>query len=169
MDAVRRFRSLSLRALAAACIGVQPAWADEDSPGRESVPAPAVESATVAQVAIAADAVSTAAALSTKAVEMNPAGWATVPIRLAITEYARKLPAHESKPITDAVGAAGWGAAANNALVALGAGPGALLVGALVTLTIWRQGADEREFLRLCQVHRVISKNPRLTCTFKSS
>jgi hypothetical protein len=57
----------------------------------------------------------------------------------------------------------------DNALVLAGLGPGALIVGAAVSLALWNKGADEREFLRLCRIYRTLSHNPQLTCTFKAA
>ena len=115
---------------------------------------------------IAADAITTGVALSMPGiVETNPLGWATVPIRMAIMEHAKSLPREEGQPIMDALSAGGWGAAVNNLLVLAGTGPAAPVVGLAVGYAVWKQGEEEREFWRLCAVHRTM--DPGVKCEFK--
>jgi hypothetical protein len=62
---------------------------------------------TEAYTGIAADAVSTGLALSASGVvEMNPMGWATIPIRLAMVQYAKSLPEEEGRPMMQSISAA---------------------------------------------------------------
>lgn len=115
---------------------------------------------------IAADAITTGIALSAPGIiETNPLGWATVPIRLAIMEHAKSLPREEGQPIMDALSAGGWGAAVNNLLVLAGTGPAAPVIGLAVGYAVWKQGETEREFWRLCAVHR--AADPGVKCEFK--
>ena len=102
--------------------------------------------------AIAADGVSTSIGLAAGGVEIG-AGWASLPIRLAMIEHAKTLPPHEAKPILDAMNAAGWGAAANNVLVALGAWPVSFFIGGAVGLWLWSEGAATRDALTACAIH----------------
>jgi hypothetical protein len=116
---------------------------------------------------LAADAISTAVGLSLPGVvEMNPLGWAALPLRILAIEHAKTLPREQAQPILDGTKAAGWGAAANNLLVLAGAGPAAPLVGLAVGIAIWKSGEDERNFWQACAVHR--ADNPNLKCEFKT-
>lgn len=116
---------------------------------------------------IAADAATTGMALATQGVmEMNPLGLATFPIRLAITEHAKTMPREDGQPVMDAMGAGGWGAAANNLLVLAGAGPMAPVVGIAVGYAIWKSGETEREFWRMCAVHQRM--DPHVKCQFRA-
>ena len=115
---------------------------------------------------IAADAITTGIALSVPGiVEMNPLGWATVPIRLAVMEHAKRLPREEGQPIMDAISAGGWGAAVNNLLVLAGTGAAAPVVGLAVGYAVWKQGEQEREFWQICAMHR--AADPGVKCEFK--
>src|SRR5689334_1203912 len=115
---------------------------------------------------IAADAVTTGIALSTPGiVETNPLGWATIPIRLGIMQYAKTLPRHEGQPVMDAVSASGWGAAASNLGVLAGIGAAAPVIGIAVGYAVWKAGEPEREFLTACAAHNLIE--PGVTCEFK--
>lgn len=121
---------------------------------------------TQAYTAVAADAATTAAALATPGIiEANPLGWATVPIRLAIVQHAKTLPREQGQPLMDATSAGGWGAAANNLLVLAGAGPAAPVVGLAVAFAVWKSGENEREFWRLCAMHKEM--DPNVQCNFR--
>lgn len=115
---------------------------------------------------IAADAASTALALSAPGiVEMNPLGWATVPLRIMAVEYAKSLPEEEGKPMMQTITAAGWGAAANNLLVLAGASSvAAPIVGIAVGYALWKQGEPEREFWAICAAQK--KDNPQLKCNY---
>jgi hypothetical protein len=120
-----------------------------------------------AYVGVAADAVSTGAALATPGLaEANPLGWATVPLRMAIIEHAKSLPREKGQPMMDAVSASGWGAAANNLLVLAGASAAAPLAGLAVGYAVWKSGETEREFWRMCAVHK--SMDPQVKCEFRA-
>lgn len=115
---------------------------------------------------VAADAVSTGLALTVPgAVETNPLGWATVPIRMAVLQHAKRLPREEGQPLMDSVSATSWGAAANNLLVLAGAGPAAPVVGIVVGMAVWKSGETERQFWRMCALHR--SRDAATKCEFK--
>jgi hypothetical protein len=115
--------------------------------------------------ATAADAISTGAALATPGVvELNPLGWATVPLRLLAIQNAKSLPREEAQPQLDMISASSWGAAANNVLVMAGVGAAAPVVGLVVGYAVWRSGEKEREFWQLCAVHQKMS--PGAKCEF---
>jgi len=115
---------------------------------------------------VAADAASTAASLSAPGIaEVNPLGWATIPVRLAVVEHAKTLPRDQGQPVVDAVSASGWGAAANNLLVLVGAGAAAPLIGVVVGYAVWKSGGTEREFWRVCAVYKQL--DPPVQCSFK--
>jgi hypothetical protein len=115
---------------------------------------------------IAADAVTTGIALSTPGiVETNPLGWATVPIRLAIMQYAKSLPREEGQPVMDAVSATGWGAAANNLAVLAGMGPIGPVVALAVGYTVWKSGENERDFWVACAAQK--SMEAGVSCEYK--
>jgi hypothetical protein len=119
-----------------------------------------------ARAAVAADAASTAAALSVPGIaEVNPLAWATVPLRLAVMEHAKTLPREEGQPVVDAMSASSWGAAANNVLVLVGAGAAAPLIGVVVGYAVWKAGSTEREFWRVCAVYKQFG--PPVQCAFK--
>lgn len=132
-----------------------------------SIACPAGAQPHPAQGAVAADAVSTAVALAAPGVvELNPLGWATVPLRLAAIEHAKRLPREEGQPILDAISAGGWAAAANNLLVLAGAsGAAGPLVAMVVGYAMWNAGAAEREFWRMCAEHKRF--DPGVTCRFE--
>lgn len=124
------------------------------------------EDADAAYLGVTADAVSTAATLAVPGiVEANPLGWATVPLRVAAIEYAKTLPREERQQILDAVSAGGWGAAASNLLMAAGATAAAPVVGMVVVAVLWKSGEQEREFWRLCAVHRRMT--PGVSCEYR--
>lgn len=107
-----------------------------------------------AYTGVAVDAATSAAAIGAGGLEVNPLGFATIPLRIGVMEYAKTLPREESQPLMDAITASGWGAAANNLLVLAGAGVVAPLFGIVVGYTIWEHGETEREFWRLCAIHQ---------------
>jgi hypothetical protein len=117
---------------------------------------------------IAADAVSTGFALAAPGVtEMNPLGWATIPIRIAMVQYAKSLPEEEGRPMMQSITAAGWGAAANNLLVLAGASTiAAPVLGLAVTYALWKKGEPEREFWAICAAQKKVS--PGLKCNIDS-
>lgn len=120
-----------------------------------------------AYAGVAADAVSTGAALATPGiVEANPLGWVTLPIRMAVIAHAKTLPREEGQPIMDAVSASSWAAAANNLLVLAGAGPAAPIVGIVVGYALWKNGERERDFWSACAVHKRLE--PSVNCQFRA-
>ena len=117
---------------------------------------------TQAYSGIAADGVSTAIGLARGAVELNPLGWATIPLRIGMVEYAKTLPREQGQPIIDATAAIGWGAALSNIVA-----PG---VGLMVGLILWQQGSEERAFLDACARHkRVLPSAANLPCVWKTA
>jgi hypothetical protein len=145
----RRAQLLALSVLCACfAVGVTGCAVLRDSPG------------------IGADAATTAAGLAQGASELNPLGWATIPIRLGIIAHAETLPRQEALPIIDATNAAGWGAAASNVLTIAGAVlPGAIAVGFAVAWLYWQNGAQEREFAVQCAIFRAIDSSR--TCVYQ--
>jgi hypothetical protein len=120
-----------------------------------------------AYVGTAADALTTGAALTAPGLgEANPLGWATLPIRMAVIEHAKTLPREEGQPIMDAVSASSWGAAANNLLMLAGATSVAPVIGIAVGYAVWKKGETEREFWRLCAVHKQF--DPQVKCNFRA-
>lgn len=108
--------------------------------------------------AIAADTATTAAGLAAGATEMNPLGWAVLPLSIGLVEYAGTLPPEEGVPLVHAVSAAKWGAAASNLLVLAGAGPASFIVGLGLWWHLWTQGQPEREFWAICAMEKVVCK-----------
>ena len=120
-----------------------------------------------AYVGTAADAATTGAALAMPGFgEANPLGWMTVPIRMAMIERAKALPREEGQPLMDAVSASSWGATANNLLMLAGASAAAPVVGIAVGYAVWKKGETEREFWRMCAVHKQF--DPKLQCQFRA-
>lgn len=118
---------------------------------------------------VTADAATTAVALSVPgAIEVNPLGFATVPIRLALIEQAKHMPAQDGIVVIHSVSAASWGAAAGNLLVFVGAGPAALPVGLGVMLAVWTRGEEERAFYHECAIHELLAGHA-MTCTYTPS
>ncbi len=113
---------------------------------------------------VVADALTTWAGLGAGAAELNPLGYATVPLRIGVVIYARKLPREEGLPIIHGITAVSWGAAASNLGVVLGAGTAAPVVALMVGVGIWHAGADEREFWRQCAEFRI--GHPERTCNY---
>lgn len=111
--------------------------------------------------AVAADGLTTAIGLAEGAKEANPLGFATIPIRFAIIEHAKRLPPEEGQPIIDTVDAVGWGAAVANLLWVFG--PPGLMVGGAVMGVVWESGSEKREYLRICAMLR--AEKPNLVCT----
>ena len=104
---------------------------------------------------ITADGASTAYALSKGATELNPLGYATIPLRLSLVSYAKTLPAEQGKPIIQATNSFGWGAAIWN----LTFNP---IFGIGMAYILWSQDAKEREFYDLCARY----KTPEQKCVW---
>jgi hypothetical protein len=83
-----------------------------------------------------------------------------------MVEHAKTLPREQAQPVFDAAQASGWGAAANNVFVLMGAGAAAPLVGIAVGYFVWTAGEKEREFWRLCGLYR--NKAPEMRCNFSA-
>ncbi|MEJ6023569.1 hypothetical protein [Ramlibacter sp. PS4R-6] len=117
---------------------------------------------------ITADAVSTGLALSAPGIgELNPLGWATVPLRIMMVQHAKSLPQEEGRPMMQSIEAGGWGAAANNLLVLAGASSiAAPIVGLAVGYAIWKKGEPEREFWAICTAQKKV--HPQLKCDIDS-
>jgi hypothetical protein len=118
--------------------------------------------------AVLADGVTTKLGLAAGAKEVG-AGYASIPIRLALNEYAKTLPDNERVPIQQAITLGGVCAAVNNGLVLLGAPPPVSLGAFGVCLVVgWNQGAEERErleFAQICAHHRITYPNG--SCLYK--
>lgn len=111
--------------------------------------------------AIAADTLSTKAALAAGGVEVNPLGWATLPLSIGLVEHAKTLPPEERVPLVHSVSAVKWGAAAAN-LAGMAFGPAGLFVGIAIGGLIWDHGAPEREYWAICAQWR--ADNPAHRC-----
>ena len=123
-----------------------------------------------ATTAAAHDVASTAAGLAAGAVEANPLGLITIPVKIGALAYADGLPTGERETTQAAVAAIWTGAAANNwcvlAVIASGgsAAPACLVVGLIVGLRVWQGSAMEREFWLICARER--AELPGLVCTY---
>jgi len=117
--------------------------------------------------AVAADAATTATGLSMAGVaEMNPLGWATVPLRIAVIERAKTMPIEHGTPVLHMTSAVGWGAATNNLLVMAGAGPLSIVAGIVVGIGVWQDGERERQFWSNCAQHRKLEPDKTLECVW---
>ncbi|HEX9174486.1 MAG TPA: hypothetical protein VF861_17690 [Telluria sp.] len=112
----------------------------------EQVQRKAVDNARAAAVA---DGLSTALALSSGAIEMNPLV-ATSPLgllaltgaKIGLVNFAKTLPEHERRTVLKASGAIWGGAAVNNLLVLMAAPtPVAVVAGVVVGVLSWRHTA----------------------------
>ena len=113
---------------------------------------------------ITADVATTSIGQALGHVEANPAGWALLPVRIAVVERAKALSPEQGLPVLHAVSATSWGAAANNLLVMAGAGPAAPVLGLVVGIAVWKAGEPERHFWQACAVHR--QDRPALRCVY---
>lgn len=68
-----------------------------------------------------------------------------------------------------AIHAAWTGAAVNNVMALVGAGAGAPVFGVMVAIGLWAAGEREREFARLCAVHRQLAGNAALACAIEQT
>lgn len=116
-----------------------------------------------ANTAAGADTATTVGALALGATELNPANWATIPIKLATLLYCRTLPEDEKAACQSAVSAMYGGAAVNNVCVMvaiLSAGtfaPACLLGGIGYGVWSWNESSAEREFYAACAEYRRVS------------
>ena len=123
-----------------------------------------------AQNAAIADVVTTGAALALGAVEVNPLGVVTIPLKIAILSYVETLPDGEKQQNQSAVGAMWSGAAANNlcVLIAIVTGgtfaPACIAAGLVYGVHRWNDSEMEREFWWLCAQEK--QSNPAMTCQF---
>lgn len=114
-------------------------------------------------VANAADAVTTAAALSQGATELNPLGPVGVLIaKPLVYSIIKDQPKEDQAKYFSAAAAAGWFGTGNNLCVLAGGGVGCLLVGIISSIVSWQSSSLEREYWELCK--RVIHKNPGDEC-----
>lgn len=121
------------------------------------------------QRAVIADGITTKLGLAAGGTEIG-AGYASIPIRLALNEHAKTLPDEQRVPIQQAITAGGLCASVVN-----GAGlilpvtreiAASLYLGCVVVR--WVQGEEERErawFLAQCNTHRITYPNG--SCFYK--
>ncbi len=123
--------------------------------------------------AAGADCLTTGAALAAGFAEANPLGpIAACALKPALIEAAMKLPEPQRSYDLAATHAIWTGATANNLTLVVGKlasvslASVAPVVGVVVALVVWERSAQEREFGRLCAVHRELASNPDMTCTY---
>lgn len=121
-----------------------------------------------AVLAGAADCISTGAALSLGFAELNPINPAIA--CLVVKPFVMSIAERQPEPARTATlhgASAIWtGAAVNNGLAILGAGAAAPVFGVMVAVGLWASGAEEREFMRLCAIHKAL--DPRVTtCVYR--
>ena len=130
---------------------------------------PAVADTDDAYRAAMADCFSTFGALALGVgAELNPLGplvsCAAKPV--AVRE-AEKLPEPERTTAMQMSEVAWTAAGVNNMMVLAGTGAAAPVFGLFVAVGLWAAGEEEREFARLCAVHRQLANNPNLRCEYK--
>lgn len=121
--------------------------------------------------AAVADVGLTSIGLALGAVEVNPLGWLTVPLKYAATQHIKTLPDGE-RQYTEGVMKSYWsGAAVNNACVILAIvtqgvfAPACIIPGLIYAGVSWEASANERLFWQMCANEKLI--NPELTCEYK--
>lgn len=125
-----------------------------------------------AEMAAAADALTTMGAAALGAAEANPLGVITLFAKIPLLAHVKTLPPDEQAEWHATYGALWGGAAANNLCVI-----GAILTGgAFVPLCplagiawgvrSWNASAMERELWEICRQERAYWKNPHMTCDF---
>lgn len=98
-----------------------------------------------AGTAAGADTASTAVALSSGLVELNPLGpVGAIAMKAAVMGYIQGLPEHERTPAYHLASSTWADAAANKLCWLAGAGPVCMLLGALTGRWIWQSGERQR-------------------------
>ena len=129
--------------------------------------------ATDAQAGALADAATTVAALAAGAVEANPLGLFTLPVKLLALHHAHTLPEGARQHQLATLGALWAGAAVNNAcvLAAILTGgafaPACLVAGIAAGAQRWQASSDERAFWAICADER--ARRPDLRCTWNTT
>ena len=122
------------------------------------------ETANSALAAAVADTASTAAALSSGLVELNPLGpVAAVVSKVIAFGYIEQLPEADRAHSYGLVSSFWSGATANNLCWLTGAGPVCALVGLATGRYLWNNGTAEREHWAQCKTLRVA--NPEAPCS----
>ena len=122
-----------------------------------------------------ADGVTTAVGLAAGAAELNPLGPVlAIGMKLAVWQYAKRLPDTE-QPGAYAAAAAWWqGAAANNlclvASIASGGSfaPACVVIGVAWGMKTWQDSEPEREFWQGCAMLRQYAGEPGLACVYRA-
>jgi hypothetical protein len=123
-----------------------------------------------------ADCLTTGIGLSIGFVEFNPLGPVIAcAMKPLVIEIADDLPEPSRTNTLTATQAVWTGAAFNNLalivakVLGVSAGPAAPLIGLVAAWHVWASTADEREFARLCAVHRALAEKPELACIFSAA
>lgn len=122
-----------------------------------------------------ADAVTTVIGLSMGAAELNPLGLAVLPAKYAAYRYFKTLPEPEQLNAWRAFGAAGWGAAANNACAILIIATGGasslpcLVLFPAIGFAVYNstEPTEKEMFDAICKEQT--KTNPDLICTYSPS
>ncbi len=121
------------------------------------------ETAGIALTSAAADTASTAAALSSGLIELNPLGLAgTVVMKVATIAYINQLPEEDRAQPYSLASSLWGGAAANNLCWLAGAGPLCFVVGIVTGRYLWNNGEEDRRFWASCKTKR--AGNPDTPC-----
>lgn len=122
------------------------------------------ETAERAMTAAAADTASTAAALSSGLVELNPLGLAgTVVIKVATIAYINQQPEEDRSDLYGLASTLWGGATANNLCWLTGIGPACFVLGIVAGNYIWNNGEEDRRHWANCRVKRM--GNSEAPCT----
>ncbi|MES2979265.1 MAG: hypothetical protein V4731_12645 [Pseudomonadota bacterium] len=116
--------------------------------------------------AVAADAATTALALSAGLTELNPLGAiGSIIVKAGTMAIIKDMPETQRPAQYNMVSALWSGAAASNLCWLTGAGPACFLVGYIRSHYVWNAGADERTFWAMCEGERRVK--PDLKCVWK--
>jgi len=121
--------------------------------------------------AAVADIGLTGGGLALGAVEVNPLGWLTVPLKYAMIEHTKTLPDGERQYAESAMKSTWGGFAVNNACVILAIvthgvfAPACIISGLVYAGTTWHDSADRRTFADMCAAERTV--NPKMQCVFR--
>jgi hypothetical protein len=120
-----------------------------------------------ALAADAADCVTTGAALAFGLSEVNPLGpVASCALKGIATAIADTQPEPARTQALHAQSSLYAGAAANNLMALAGAGSASPVFGVMLAVGLWASGQEEREFMRLCDVHRQLAHDNTLRCNY---
>lgn len=113
------------------------------------------------------DCGTTAVVLAAGFVEGNPLGAPLAcMLKAPVVAYANTLQEPARTQTLSTVSSFGYGAAASNLALFVGAGPWAPAVGLVVAVYKWQESADLRERAYLCSSLRQYAGKPEMPCTF---